>query len=276
MNSYSVLMSVYAKENPKWLSEAVDSMLAQTVPPAEMVVVKDGPLPCALEEVLVEYSEMHPGLFNFVAYSENRGLGYALHRGVLACRYPIVARMDTDDIAVPERMEMQLRAMQEDNLDMVGSQVIEFDGETGACMTLTDLPEGHEEIIKYSKRRNPFRHPPITFRRSAVLAAGNYSSDFLYFEDWDLFNRMLSAGCKSKNLHEPLVYMRVNSDFYARRGGMRYLGCAYRFKKAQVDRGWFTLMDFCLSFTPQVVVCLMPNAIRSYLYTNYLRRPSIK
>lgn len=271
-NAYSVLMSVYAKENPEWLRESMDSMLVQTTPPAEMVVVKDGALSRALEEVLDEYSEMYPGLFNFVAYSENQGLGYALHKGVLACRNPIIARMDTDDIAVPERMEMQLRAMREYDLDMVGSQVIEFDGELGTCLTITDLPEEHEEILKYSKRRNPFRHPPITFKRAAVLAAGNYSSDFLYFEDWDLFNRMLSVGCKSKNLHDPLVYMRVNGDFYARRGGMRYLAHAYRFKKAQLERGWFTLRDFCLSFTPQAVVCLMPNSIRSYLYTNYLRK----
>ena len=219
---YSVLMSIYKKENPAFLIQALDSMLNQTVSPAEIVMVKDGPLTRELEDVLSDYDSEHPDLFKFISYDENHGLGYALRQGMLACSNEIVARMDTDDVARPDRMEKQLAAI-DSGLDMVGSDVIEFVTTPNEPVASTDLPKGIDAIRSYSKRRNPFRHPPMTFRKSKVMEAGNYSSDFLYFEDWDLFNRMLACGCKADNLKEPLVAMRVSGDFYARRGARSIL-----------------------------------------------------
>lgn len=174
---YSVLMSLYAKERAEYLCEALDSMLAQTVPPAEIVVVKDGPLTDELEDVLSEYEAANPGLFSFVSYSENRGLGYALARGIEACSNEVIARMDTDDHALSGRMQRQLALMAEQGLDMVGSNVTEFVEAWDRPVATTDLPITHDEIVAYSKRRNPFRHPPMTFRRSKVLAAGSYNAD---------------------------------------------------------------------------------------------------
>lgn len=269
---YSVLMSVYAKERPEWLREAVRSMLRQTVPPSEFVLVEDGPLTDGLYGAIEELESGNPGLFRIVSYPENRGLGHALREGVAACTRSVIARMDSDDLARPDRMEIQLSLMEEKGLDMVGSQVVEFTESPDAPVALTGLPEGHDDIVAYSKRRNPFRHPPMTFRREKVLEAGSYSPEFLYFEDWDLFNRMLAIGCRAGNVHEPLVAMRVSPDFYARRGGVAYLRHAWRFKRSQVGRGWFTPVDFAVSFLPQAAVCLLPNAARSAVYTKMLRR----
>lgn len=269
--SYSVLLSIYAKEKVEYLRQALDSMLAQTVPPAEVVMVKDGPLTQELDSVLDDYDATYSGLFNFVSYDKNHGLGYALREGMLACSNEIVARMDTDDIARADRMEKQLAAI-EDGLDMVGSQVVEFIESPDKPVAVTNLPEGMDAIAVCSKRRNPFRHPPMTFRRSKVLEAGNYRSEFLFFEDWDLFNRMLACGCRADNIDEPLVAMRVSEDFYARRGGVKYLKHAWKFKIGQVRSGWFSLSDFVASFVPHAVVCLMPNAVRSFVYRVVLRR----
>lgn len=268
--SYSVLMSIYKQENPAYLIQALDSMLNQTVFPSEIVMVKDGPLTRDLENVLNRYDAKYPGLFNFVSYDVNHGLGYALRQGMLACSNEIVARMDTDDIARPDRMEKQLAAI-DGGLDMVGSDVIEFVTSPNDPVAVTDLPKGIDAIRSYSKRRNPFRHPPMTFKKSKVIEAGNYSSEFLYFEDWDLFNRMLACGCQADNLSEPLVAMRVSEDFYARRGGLQYLKYAKLFKKAQVMRGYFSNLDYLCSYLPHVVLCLMPNFLRAYLYRVLLR-----
>ena len=264
-------MSIYKKENPTYLVQALDSMLNQTVSPAEIVMVKDGPLTQELEDVLQDYDSLYPGLFNFVSYDKNHGLGYALRQGVVACSNEIVARMDTDDIARPDRMEKQLAAI-DSGLDMVGSDVIEFVTSPNEPVAATDLPKGIDAIRSYSKRRNPFRHPPMTFRKSKVMEAGNYSSDFLYFEDWDLFNRMLACGCKADNLKEPLVAMRVSEDFYARRGGSQYLKYSKAFKRAQVERGYFTKRDYFCSYLPHAAVCLMPNSVRALIYRYFLRR----
>lgn len=268
--SYSVLMSIYKQENPAYLIQALDSILNQTVFPSEIVMVKDGPLTRDLENVLNRYDAKYPGLFNFVSYDVNHGLGYALRQGMLACSNEIVARMDTDDIARPDRMEKQLAAI-DGGLDMVGSDVIEFVTSPNDPVAVTDLPKGIDAIRSYSKRRNPFRHPPMTFKKSKVIEAGNYSSEFLYFEDWDLFNRMLACGCQADNLSEPLVAMRVSEDFYARRGGLQYLKYAKLFKKAQVMRGYFSNLDYLCSYLPHVVLCLMPNFLRAYLYRVLLR-----
>lgn len=268
--SYSVLMSIYKQENPAYLIQALDSMLNQTVFPSEIVMVKDGPLTRDLENVLNRYDTKYPGLFNFVSYDVNHGLGYALRQGILACSNEIVARMDTDDIARPDRMEKQLAAI-DGGLDMVGSDVIEFVTSPNDPVAATDLPKGIDAIRSYSKKRNPFRHPPMTFKKSKVIEAGNYSSEFLYFEDWDLFNRMLACGCQADNLSEPLVAMRVSEDFYARRGGLQYLKYAKSFKKAQVMRGYFSNLDYLCSYLPHVVLCLMPNFLRAYLYRVLLR-----
>lgn len=268
--SYSVLMSIYKQENPAYLIQALDSMLNQTVFPSEIVMVKDGPLTRDLENVLNRYDAKYPGLFNFVSYDVNHGLGYALRQGMLACSNEIVARMDTDDIARPDRMEKQLAAI-DGGLDMVGSDVIEFVTSPNDPVAATDLPKGIDAIRSYSKRRNPFRHPSMTFKKSKVIEAGNYSSEFLYFEDWDLFNRMLACGCLADNLSEPLVAMRVSEDFYARRGGLQYLKYAKLFKKAQVMRGYFSNLDYLCSYLPHVVLCLMPNFLRAYLYRVLLR-----
>lgn len=269
--AYTVLMSLYAKERPEYLKESIDSMLAQTVPPTEIVMVKDGPLTDELEAVLLDYDSAHPKLFNFVSYAKNRGLGYALQQGMLACSNEIVARMDTDDVARPDRMEKQLAAL-DGGLDMVGSDVSEFIDSPDKPVATTELPKGLDAILAYSKRRNPFRHPPMTFRKLKVMEAGNYSSDFLYFEDWDLFNRMLACGCRADNLGEPLVAMRVSEDFYARRGGVQYLKYAKAFKRAQVERGYFTERDYVCSYVPHALVCLMPNSLRSLIYRILLRR----
>lgn len=269
---YSVLMSVYSNERPEWLDIAVRSMLDQTVPPSEFVIVEDGPLTDGLYKVIETFETLYPGLFKTVSYPKNKGLGFALREGVKACTKSVIARMDSDDWARPERMEEQLSLMDLSGLDMIGSQVVEFIESPDDPVALTDLPEGHDSIVAYSKRRNPFRHPPMTFKREKVLEAGNYRSEFLYFEDWDLFNRMLSIGCRADNIHAPLVAMRVSPDFYARRGGVAYLRHAWVFKSSQVSRGWFTVVDLAASFLPQVVVCLMPNALRGFVYVKLLRR----
>ena len=120
--SYSVLMSVYAKERPEWLRLAIFSMLSQTIPPAEFVIVEDGQLTDELYEVISEFEQDNPDLFTIVSYSKNMGLGYALRKGVTACTMPIIARMDSDDLARSNRMEIQLSLMESEHLDMVGSQ----------------------------------------------------------------------------------------------------------------------------------------------------------
>ncbi|NMM96412.1 glycosyltransferase group 2 family protein [Bifidobacterium sp. DSM 109960] len=269
---YSVLMSVYAKESPEFLAESLRSMLVQTVPPEQIVLVEDGPLTSELNAVIDSFCEQNKGLFDIVTLPKNEGLGSALAQGIPVCRNEIIARMDSDDYAFPTRMEKELAEMSEYHLDMVGSQIVEFISDPEHPVAKSDLPIDQQSIVSYSKRRNPFRHPSMVLRKSRVVNAGNYSADYLYFEDWDLFNRMLASGCKAANINEPLVAMRVSPDFYARRGGPSYIPHIWKFKTEQLRRGYFTFFQFLGTTIPHILVCLVPNSVRSFIYTKFLRK----
>ena len=234
--------------------------------------MEDGLITSELNESITNFDEAYPGLLTVVSYSKNQGLGYALSRGLPVCRNEIVARMDSDDYAFPTRMEEQLALMEERDLDMVGSQIVEFVKDPEHPVAASTLPVSSDEIVAYSKKRNPFRHPSMVFKKSKAMEAGNYSGEFLYFEDWDLFNRMLAIGCKAWNIDHPLVAMRVSADFYGRRGGPAYLPHIWKFKTAQLKRGYFTFGEFVVSTVPHVAVCLVPNSVRSFIYTHFLRK----
>ena len=125
---FSVLMSIYYKEKPDNFAQCMDSLLAQTSLPDEIVLVEDGRLTDELYKVIDEYAG-RMGNINFVRLrlDENRGLGIALSYGIKHCRNRLVARMDTDDIAVKDRFAMQLKAFSKNpSLDIVGGYIDEF------------------------------------------------------------------------------------------------------------------------------------------------------
>ena len=119
---YSVLMSVYHKEKPEYLRDSINSMLNQTIKPDEIVLVKDGQLTEALDEVIYEYID--DPILNVVELKENVGLGKALNIGLTECRNEIVARMDTDDLSKPDRCEKQILILTENKeISLIGSAV---------------------------------------------------------------------------------------------------------------------------------------------------------
>ena len=271
MEKYSVLMSVYYKEQPDWFDEAINSMIKQTVPPDEFVIVKDGELTEALNNVIDRYTEKYPELFRIVALPENKGLGPALLTGVMACKNEIIARMDSDDISLPTRCFEELFELESDeSLMIVGSWVNEFCGGTDNIIALRKLPCSNADIKEFARKRCPFAHPSVMYRKSAVTAAGNYR-DYPYFEDYDLWIRMIKNGYECKNIDKPLVYMRVNDDFYRRRGGVKYLKKVLRFKREQYKSGFYSFKDYFVSAGAHCVVCLMPNFMRDFVYKKLLR-----
>lgn len=272
---YSVLMSVYYKENPEWLKYSIDSMLNQTIKPDEFVLVEDGPLTDELDKVIDEFEKNNKDLFKIIKLSINGGLGPALERGINECKNEFIARMDSDDYSVPNRIEKQFEIFEKyPDLGLVGSNVDEFEGDITRVNCHVILPEFQDDIYKFSKKRCPFRHPTLLYKKSAVLNAGNYR-EFYLCEDYDLYVRMLRSGCKCYNIQEPLVFMRVGSDFYKRRGGWKYMNTILKFKNEQLKIGYFSLGDYLKSTIPHIIVCLVPNKLRDYVYRNLLRKKAV-
>lgn len=265
-------MSIYRKESPEAFWQSIYCMLHQTVKPSDFVIVADGPLTPELDRVINNFTHQYPNLFQIVRLNKNYGLGVALGEGIKHCKYELIARMDSDDYCTDNRTEKQLEILkQHPEYDVVGTNVNEFMDTLGNIVSLVKLPETPQEIAAFAKKRCPFRHPSLLYKKSAVERAGGYRNFHLY-EDYDLYIRLLRAGAKCYNIQEPLTYMRVSPDFYKRRGGISYLKDTLAFKNYQKKTGYFTRTDYLKTTVPHVAVCLMPNLLRKQVYTKFLRK----
>ena len=269
--NYSVLMSIYKKDNVEWLKYAVDCMLNQTIKPNEFVIVEDGPLTEELNEVISSYSK-NSDIFNIIKIKKNGGLGLALKLGVEKCNNEWIARMDADDYSPKDRIEKQFKVLEKyPDIGIVGSNAIEFCNDIENVISTVNLPEKPEAINKFAKRRCPFRHSGILYRKSEILRAGNYQECYL-FEDYDLYARMLMKGTKGYNVQENLLCVRVNHDFYKRRGGIKYLKSVLKAKKRFYKMGFYSFKDYFISSFAHITVCLMPNKLRDFIYRKFLRK----
>ena len=270
---YTVLMSVYYKEKPEYLSLSIESMLNQTVKPDEFIIVKDGPLTTELDEVINNFVTAYPKMFNIIVNETNLGLGPALAKGIENSKNELIARMDSDDYVVSTRCEKQLEKFREDpKLGMVGSYEAEFVDTVDNVISIHRVPSENKEIERFMHRRCSVLHPTVMYKKSAVLKSGNYQSVLLY-EDYDLFARMvLEYHIKSYNIPEPLYYIRTSEDFFKRRGGIKYAKTVLKFKWGQYRKGYMSSMDFCISGLGQAFVCVLPNSLRKSFYMKFLRK----
>lgn len=272
-SKYTVLMSVYYKEKPEYLSLSIESMLNQTVKPDEFIIVKDGPLTTELDEVINNFVTAYPKTFNIIVNETNLGLGPALAKGIENSKNELIARMDSDDYVVSTRCERQLEKFREDpKLEMVGSYEAEFVDDIDNVISIHRVPSENDEIERFMHRRCSVLHPTVMYKKSAVLKSGNYQPVLLY-EDYDLFARMvLEYHIKSYNIPEPLYYIRTSEDFFKRRGGIKYAKTVLKFKWGQYRKGYMSLMDFCISGLGQAFVCVLPNSLRKIFYMKFLRK----
>ncbi len=291
MQQYSVLMPVYHKENAGYFRASIESMLAQSVPADDFVIVCDGPLTPQLDAVIRDFTARYPDLFQIVRLKKNRGLGIALQEGVSVCRHELIARMDSDDISAPDRCERQLAVFAAHPYAIVGGNVEEFTdfapgcfrpklredqeterpGDLAKSAPVRRVPETDEKIRAFAKRRNPFNHPSVMFVKSAVLKAGGYQ-DCKGFEDYYLWVRMLGRGMQGYNIQRTLVYMRTDAGMYERRGGLSYAwkGVCARWKIYKT--GYSGFLDFAVSAGGQVVMSLVPVGLRARFYGKFLRK----
>ena len=270
---FSVLMSVYIKETKENFKECMDSLLVQTVMPTEIVVVKDGPISQALEASLREYQRDCPNMIRVVGYEENRGLGYALAYGVKACKYELIARMDTDDIARDDRFEKQLAEFEADEELMIcGSHIVEFVKDKAVAKDRRCVPLEDQEIRRKGRLRDPFNHMTVMFRKSMVLKAGNYEN-CLYMEDSVLWAKMLQLrNGHVKNIDDYLVYVRADENMIKRRGGLWYLKRYMAGRKRMRELGYIGAVQYYFSIFAQFLVAVMPLKLRNIVFMKLLRK----
>jgi GT2 family glycosyltransferase len=262
---FSLLLSVYAGDDPGFLREAFTSTVReQTRRPAQVVLVQDGPVPEPLVQTIEELVEGSPVPVHHLALEENLGLGPALDRGLAACEHEIVARMDADDISLPTRFERQVPVI-EAGADIVGSGLLEFGTSAADVVGRRTPPTDPAEIRRVIRFRDPFNHPTVVYRRSAVQSAGGYT-DLALMEDYLLFARMVDAGARPANLAEPLVRYRVGAGAYARRGGRRLLRSELALQRRFRQLGITTRGEYLRNVAVRGGYRLVPESLRRLAY----------
>lgn len=268
--AYSVLMAVYKKENPVFFRQSIESMMNQTLPFSDFVLVCDGPLTRELNSVIQWAQEKLGERFQCIRLKENRGLGNALRAGVPRCRCSVIARMDSDDISRPDRCEKQFSILEKDGYSIVSGTLQEFTEIPGDLQRFRVLPRTPAEIRDYAKKRNPFNHPCVMYRKEEVLKAGNYQ-DFPGFEDYCLWVRMLINGAEGYNIQEPVLDMRTGNGMYSRRGGFSYLRWLLRFQRFLLDKKFITKGRYIKNCVVRTMVSIVPGGLRETFYKLFLR-----
>lgn len=276
MEKYSVLMSVYCKEKAEYFRQAIDSMLAQTVAPDEFVLVCDGPLTPELDAVIDGYEQAQPELFKVVRLEENRGLGVALSIGLQECRNELVARMDTDDISLPDRMEKQLAVIGlHPEVSAVGGQIAEFYDDPNRIIGYRVVPLEHEKILERAATRNPMNHVTVVYRKSKVLQAGNYPNH-PGFEDYHLWARMLSKGQRFMNTEEVLCNVRADAGMHERRRGVAYFRHTWNMERVLLSKGLTRRVQFCKNVAVRFMgTVVLSGRLRQMVFQNTMRRAKI-
>ncbi len=270
---FSLLMSVWARDDAAHLRHAFHSVVHdQTRPPDDVVLVQDGPVPEPLRDAINELLAEAPCPVTLLDLEENVGLGVALDRGLAACAHDIVARMDADDIALPQRFAVQLPIV-EDGVDLVGSALLEFGRDADDIVGSRVPPVDPAEIVRYARFAQPFNHPTVVYRRSAVERAGGYRHLAL-MEDYLLFARMIGQGVSVANVAEPLVLYRVGAGAYARRGGIAMLKSEWRLQRELRRLGFTTRTQFLRNLVIRGGYRLVPERIRRTAYRQLIARRS--
>jgi len=264
-------MSVYCKENPGYLRMAMDSIWNQTIPTDDFILVCDGPLNEGLDAVIRGMEKIHPNDLKVIRLEKNGGLGNALNIGIKHCKHELVARMDSDDISRPNRCERQLKVFAKNpEVSIVSGTVEEFSASIYEIEARRVLPKKQESIIKFAQKRNPFNHPCVMYKKSAIENAGGYQSFYL-LEDYYLWVRMLQNGCIGYNIQEPLLWMRAGSDMYKRRSGWRYAKSQQALFRYMKDSRFIGPGQYVKSVVIRSASSLTPNWLREFMYKSILR-----
>lgn len=263
MKKFSVLMSVYAKEKPELLERALRSIVEQTLPADEIIVVEDGPLTPELYTTLDRFPQLVR-----VPLKQNMGLGKALNEGLKHCRNEWAARMDSDDISLPERFERQMAHLaRHPEIDVLGCSLSEFESDPAIINAIKSCPADIAQQIKF---RSPVNHATVFFRKSAVLAAGGYL-DCYYMEDYHLWIRMHAAGKHITSLSESLYLCTMDAGTQKRRGGWKYVRSEITIQRLLLSNRLISRPRYIFNITVRGGVKLIPGPIRAWLYRTFLR-----
>lgn len=254
---FTILQSVYKNDKPEFLDQCLESIKNNSLQPERIVLVKDGPISKELDSCINKWTEILP--IRFVGYEENRGLAYALNYGLQFVETELVARMDSDDICYPDRFKKQVNNLiANPNISLLSGYIDEFNYDSNLISSTRTVPLQNDEIKCTLKKRNAFNHMAVMFKKSAIVESGGYQ-EVPYFEDYDLWVRIVQKGFLVANIPEKLVKARIGNDMIGRRHGFAYAKHEIFFLKRQLERGFVSKQEYWKLILLRVPVRLLPK-----------------
>lgn len=271
LSPYSVLMELCSRELPEHLNVCLESMLMQSYPPSDLVLVCREGLTNELRIIVKSFQNEFKGIFHIVTASSEMSVGKALNKGMEACKYDYIVRMDSDDISKENRCikQMTLFAIKP-GLDICGTFVEEFDSATDEVISTKKVPVLNKDIVRYAKRRNPFNRQTVAFKKRAAQAVGGYEDAGL-FEDYDLIVKMLMSGCTGQNIPEALVRYRVDENTIKQRKSLKRTKAFFRLRRRFRKYGFCRLKDTLAPCAVQGMLFIMPAFFTRWFYKKFLR-----
>lgn len=269
MIPFSVLMSLYIREEAEFLQQCLQSLLRQTIQANEIVLVFDGPITAELQHVVETYQSKLP--IKVIPLPQNVGLGKALNEGLKHCSHDWVFRMDTDDICVPDRFERQVKFIQKNQCVVIlGGSILEFNQKPYDLNVVKNVPETHQEVLEYSKRRCPFNHMTVAYRRDVITSLGGYQHH-LFMEDYNLWLRVIGVGYQVANIPDILVYARIGNGMHQRRRGWQYIKSEKQLLDLKLKLKIQSPLSAYILFLVRAGIRIMPSTLLVKFYSIFLR-----
>lgn len=259
----SVLMSVY--NSMLYLEQSVQSILDQTFRDFEFIIINDGSTD-GTQKILETFADPRIQIVT----QPNTGLTKALNRGLKLCRGEFMARMDADDISMPERLERQLVFLNKHpEVGMVGTAHIEIDAKGEVLLKKPCLLEDNQLrkiLIKY----NPFCHTSVMIRRSILQKIGPYDESFSYAQDYELWFRV-ARHHKLANLPQFLIKRRIYHENISFTFESHQLECAIRARIKEIQSKRYPFYFYLYVLWPLIVMNI-PAATKTWIRKNIIKK----
>ena len=264
-------MAVYNKDRPEWFKQAMESLLNQTLISNDIIIIADGPLTPQLDAVLNQYANIKS--ISIIRLKINQGLGNALNIGIEQAKNKLIARMDSDDISIPNRFELQIAEFSKNpKLDILGGQIAEFINSPEEIFAYRIVPTTYLEIKKFARRRNPFNHPTVMYKKSTIQRLGCYDVSAIRIEDYDLWLRAISQNAVCANLDIILLNYRSTIDAMKRRKTLISLNNHIKARARFYSKKYISLSDFIYGVATQTALFIMPTRLASSIFKKVARK----
>lgn len=266
---FTVVMSVYKNDNPNYLKSALNSIIEQTLPPSELIIISDGPLTIELDEVINSYNYLR--FFRLIRLDKNVGLALSRKEAIKKAKFNIIAVMDSDDICVSDRFEKQIELINPNSEIVVSGWIEEFDKVPCDIGQVRKTPTSYEKIVSYGKWRNPINHVTLMFTKKAYEKVGGYSS-LRHSEDWDLISRMLVHDVKVVGIPKVVVHVRAGNEMIKRRRSIQQFKGEIKLFLKMYKIGYLNIFYLSANILVRVVLRILPTFITRFTYKNLLRK----